>query len=77
MLAIGNLGLYAHPLILGEGLKNPNHVELLFSLRIMDRGNVDAIIELVFIPEHLQDGGNERAIDFQIVLAEVGECLKS
>src|SRR5215472_3579525 len=77
VLAVGDPRFDAYSLIFGEGIKNPDDVELFFALGIMDRRYVDAVVELVSIPEQLQEGGDERAVDLKIVLTQVGPGPKA
>ena len=75
MLRVGNLRLHAHSFVFRKRVENPHNVELFLALGIVHGGDVDAVIELLFIAKHLKNRGNQRAIHLQIVLAKIGQRL--
>src|SRR5580704_18609565 len=52
--AVSDHRLDAHALIALEGVKNPDQIELLLPLRIVQGGDVDEVIELFLIAENLE-----------------------
>src|ERR1700683_670883 len=76
-LTIGNLSLHANALIPRKRIKHPDHVELLFALRIVRRGKVDAVIELLLVAQHLKYLGNRRDAVRRVVLGEISQWLDS
>src|SRR6202142_1627078 len=54
--AVGDLRFYADALVALERIKNPDDFELLFSCGIVRRGDVEAIVELLFVAEKAQEG---------------------
>src|SRR5450755_816817 len=73
--AVGDSRGDADAFIPRERVQHPDHIELLLPLGIMHRGNVYAVVELLFVAQNLQNLGNQRAIDHHIVLPEIGQRL--
>src|SRR5208282_895137 len=69
--AVGDLRLHAYPLIARERIEYPYDVELLLAFRIMRCGNIDTVIELLFVAQQAQDVGDQRAVDGKVVLAQI------
>ena len=74
-LASAYLSLHADAFVVRERIENPDHFELLFPVRIVDGGDIDAIVELLLIAQDLQQFGNQRRIGDDIFLSEVGVGL--
>src|SRR5207344_3464940 len=68
-----------HPetLVARKRIKNPYDIELPVALRVVDSRHVDAVVELLLVTQNLQDRRNQRAIDLQVVLVEIGPGLKA
>src|ERR1035438_4573760 len=73
--AVGDSRGDADAFIPRERVQHPDHVELLLPLGIMHRGNVHAVVELLFIAQNLQNLGNQRPIHHHIVLPEIRQRL--
>src|ERR1039458_7591387 len=73
--AIQNLRRHTNALVAREGIKHPHHIELLLSLWVMHRRDVNAVIELLFIAENLENLGNQGTIDHHVVLPGVSERI--
>src|SRR5579859_3541296 len=69
--AVGNLRLDAHPLVAWERIEDPDDIELLFALRIMHRGDVDAVVELLFVAQQTENVGNQRAVNAKVILSKI------
>src|SRR5208283_1409520 len=76
-LAVEDLRFHANAFVARERIKNPDNVELFFTLGIMHGGDVDAIIELLFVAKDLKNLRNQRAVDDHVVLAEIGQGLQA
>ena len=55
VFAVGDLGLDPHALVAREGIENPDDIELLLALGIVDGGDVHAVVELLFVAQDLQE----------------------
>src|SRR5439155_2346057 len=53
--AVGDQRLHPNPLVTSKGVQNPDHIELLLALRIMQGRYVYAIIEFLLIAQNVQD----------------------
>src|ERR1039458_6203693 len=75
--AVGDLRLHAYPLIARERIEYPYDVELLFALRIMRCGDIDTVVELLFVAQQAQDVGDQGAVGGKVVRAEISEGLEA
>src|ERR1700691_809143 len=70
---IHDLSLHADALVARERIKHPDDLELPFARGVVHGGNVDAVIELLFVAEDLENLRNQRTIDHHVVLPGIGQ----
>ena len=71
-LAVFDLRLDAHALVVMERIQDVQDVELVVPLGIVHRGDVNAVVEKFGVPHAQQDVVNDCAIHHDIFLAEIG-----
>src|SRR5579864_2578606 len=76
-LAIYNQRLHPNAFVARKRVQHPYHVELLFALGIMHRCDVHAVVELLPVPQNMQNLRNQRAINHHVVLAEIAQRLNA
>src|ERR1700682_2071399 len=69
--AVGDLRFDAYAPIARIRIKIPEDVELLFALRIMHCGDIDAVVKLFFVAQQTQDVGNQRTVNGKVVLSKI------
>src|SRR4030088_1774925 len=70
-LAIRDHCFYANAFVPGERIQNPDDLELFFPLRIMHRGDIHAVVELLPVAQNLEYFGSNRSFDDYVILAKV------
>ena len=70
-LTVRDHGLHSNTLVTRERIENPDHVELLLALRIVDRRYVHAVIKLFLVAKNLQQLARDGGFGDHVALAEV------